>query len=212
MKETLTGSDDTQAAASANDRVVLVLDRSIPIGRENMTEVIGWRRDVAQWLRDRLGQTLDAIVVFAETARVAEKKAVEDGTMDLRYGSNLEHALEVAGELCREVNAKRIVVVAYSAPSAHRVESGEVAFAYPPLTDSFVAAEVSAERCRRAGLVIDAIVLDEPLDQPDELANGLVGDLPAIFRAITQLPVIAAPLRGSIDAIRRLAPTQGYYS
>jgi hypothetical protein len=70
----------------------------------------------------------------------------------------LEHAFQIADGLCEEVNANRIIVIAYSAPSAHRLRNGEVVFAFPPTAESFAAAERSADRCRQARLAIDAIV------------------------------------------------------
>jgi len=203
------GSEGAGGSAGG-ERVVLVVDRSIPVGRDNMAEVIKWRRSVAMWLAGRPSVTLAGIVVFAETARLGAMAELEDGMCDLRYGSNLEHALDLARDLCVEMNTNRMVIVAYSAPSAHRVRTGEVFFTFPPVIDSITAAAANAERCRQAGLAIDAIVLDEPDDEPDEHAmtfSNPFRNLPATFTVLTKGLVIGAPLDQPTVAIRRAMPT-----
>jgi hypothetical protein len=165
---------------------------------------------VSVWLAGRLAGGLRGIVLFSETARVAEKADLEDSMFDLVYGSNLEHAFQIAGDLCEEVNANRIIVIAYSAPSAHRLRNGEVVFAFPPTAESFAAAERSADWCRQAGLAIDAIVLDEPIDESDQVpiwARSHFHEIPAVLGAITGRPVIAVSLSQPIDTIRRALPT-----
>jgi len=203
------GSEGAGGSAGG-ERIVLVVDRSIPVGRDNMAEVIRWRRAVALWVAGRPSVALAGIVVFAETARLGAMAELEDGMCDLRYGSNLEHALELARDLCIEMNANRMVIIAYSAPSAHRVETGEVVFMFPPVIESMTAAAANAERCRQSGLAIDAIVLDEPDDQHDELPmtfSNPFRNLPATFIVLTKGLVIGAPLDQPTVAIRRAIPT-----
>ncbi len=189
---------------------VMVVDRSIPVGQRNMAEVVAWRQEVGAWVARHLAKNLAGVVVFSETARVDEQANLEDGLVDLVYGSNLEDAFEVAGELCEQVHAGRVIVISYSAPSAHRLGSGEVIFALPPTKDALAAAEAAAERCRQAGLTIDAIVLDVRLDEPDQ-GQAVLGeqfhDLPAALGAITRGPVIRVPLNHAIQALQQALPT-----
>jgi len=196
--------------SAGGERIVLVVDRSIPVGRDNMAEVLKWRREVAMWLAGRPSVTIAGIVVFTDTARLGAMAELEDGMCDLRYGSNLEHALDLACGLCIEMNVNRMVIVAYSAPSAHRAGTGEVVFMFPPVIDSITAAAANAERCRQAGLAIDAIVLDEPDDEPDELPmtfSNPFRNLPATFAVLTKGLVIGAPLHQPTVAIRRAIPS-----
>jgi hypothetical protein len=56
----------------------MLVDRSIPVGRDDMAAVVAWRRVVSVWLAGRLAGGLRGIVLFSETARVAEKADLED--------------------------------------------------------------------------------------------------------------------------------------
>src|SRR5205823_4474760 len=80
-------------------------------------------------------------------------------TMDVLYGTNFHHGLMLA----QTRRPQRIVLIAYSAPTAHWVEArqGEL-FTYPPSDETLALTRVELERAMDSGARIDAVLIDDP--------------------------------------------------
>src|SRR5207244_1318103 len=84
-----------------------------------------------------------AVVAIGHQARFVDPAAVAALTMNVLYGTNFHHGLMLA----RKLNPRRIVLIAYSAPTAHwmEAEQGEL-FVYPPGEDTLALTRLELER------------------------------------------------------------------
>ncbi|MGC4106137.1 MAG: VWA domain-containing protein [Thermomicrobiales bacterium] len=78
------------------------------------------------------------------------------------YGTNLQHALQLARELLASQRGKdrQIIVITDGEPTAHLVD-GEVYFAYPPTQETFEATLKEVIRCTRDDITINTFLLEQ---------------------------------------------------
>lgn len=78
------------------------------------------------------------------------------------YGTNLQHALQLARELLASQRGKdrQIIVITDGEPTAHMVD-GEVSFNYPPTPETFEATLREVIRCTRDDITINTFLLEQ---------------------------------------------------
>jgi uncharacterized protein with von Willebrand factor type A (vWA) domain len=110
--------------------------------------------------RDFLG-----LVGFSEVAREIRPEDLPEVSWDFVYGTNMQHGLLLARRmLAHRQGTKQIIMVTDGEPTAHIVPGGEhgydVYFNYPPVPETLRATLAEVARCTRAGITINAFVLD----------------------------------------------------
>ncbi|HYH11777.1 MAG TPA: VWA domain-containing protein [Thermomicrobiales bacterium] len=78
------------------------------------------------------------------------------------YGTNLQHALELAREKLRPERGsnRQIIVITDGEPTAH-IENGQPYFNYPPTWETFEATIREVVRCTREGISINVFLLEQ---------------------------------------------------
>lgn len=110
----------------------------------------------SRYPRDYLG-----LVGFSATAREIRPEELPEVSWDFAYGTNLQHALALSRSmLAGRTGAKQVIVITDGEPTAHVLAGGEVFFDYPPARETIEATLGEVVRCTRAGVTIDAFVLD----------------------------------------------------
>jgi uncharacterized protein with von Willebrand factor type A (vWA) domain len=117
----------------------LVVDRSL-IYPNHIVELFDLRNQLVAEVSEQLGTELGTLIAYSEIARVTSVEGASMEGPDYVYGSNLQHALNLARAASRTAGDSRIVLVTYSLPSAHHV-SGEPFFMESPLPESLEAAD-----------------------------------------------------------------------
>jgi uncharacterized protein with von Willebrand factor type A (vWA) domain len=80
---------------------------------------------------------------------------------EYNYGTNLQHALELAREQLRPERGKhrQIIVITDGEPTAH-IEHGDVFFHYPPVQATIEATLREVVRCTREDITINTFLLE----------------------------------------------------
>ena len=101
-----------------------------------------------------------ALVAVGDHARFVEPASVTTLRMRVAYGTNFHHGLVLA----RARNPKRIVLIAYSSPTAHWVgpDARDHFFAYPPCTETLTLTTRELDGAVGDGIRVDAVLIDDP--------------------------------------------------
>lgn len=111
--------------------------------------------------RDYLG-----LVGFSEVAREIKAEELPEVSWDFVYGTNMQHGLVLARRmLAHRQGTKQVIMITDGEPTAHIIpgsgpDGGEVFFNYPPVPETVHATLAEVVRCTRAGITINAFVLD----------------------------------------------------
>jgi uncharacterized protein with von Willebrand factor type A (vWA) domain len=77
----------------------------------------------------------------------------------------------------RTIGSSRIVLVAYSVPSAHHI-SGQPFFRYPPIPESLEAARIEGRACASDGIRIDTLsIIQDPASEEGKALQGYLRHL-----------------------------------
>jgi len=106
----------------------------------------------------------DMLELFGFSATAHPLKMVDLPTLEwneYNYGTNLQHALELAREKLRPERGRnrQIIVITDGEPTAH-IERGEVRFQYPPTHETFEATLREVVRCTREEITINTFLLE----------------------------------------------------
>lgn len=100
------------------------------------------------------------MVAVGDHARFVEPTSVTTLRMCALYGTNFHQGLVLA----RARNPKRIVLIAYSPPTAHWVgpDQRDCLFAYPPCTETLTLTKRELDGAVSEGIRVDAVLIDDP--------------------------------------------------
>jgi len=127
-----------------------------------------------QFPRDYLG-----LVGFGELARELEASQLPEVSWDYTYGTNIAHALALAGRmLAKRSGTKQVILITDGEPTAHVASDGEPFFSYPPAAETIRATLSEVLRATRAGITINTFMLDSTgylrsfVEKMTQLNNG----------------------------------------
>ncbi|MBA3275126.1 MAG: VWA domain-containing protein [Chloroflexia bacterium] len=106
----------------------------------------------------------DMLELFGFSATAHPLQMVDLPTLEwneYNYGTNLQHALELAREKLRPERGRnrQIIVITDGEPTAH-IDRGEVRFQYPPTRETFEATLREVVRCTREDITINTFLLE----------------------------------------------------
>jgi uncharacterized protein with von Willebrand factor type A (vWA) domain len=103
------------------------------------------------------------IVGFSDYARELRPADLAGLSWDMVQGTNLQHALMIAGrQLAKYPDAEHVVlVVTDGEPTAHLMRNGEPFFAWPPVPETVDLTMAEVVKLTRAGAVINVFMLDD---------------------------------------------------
>ncbi len=102
------------------------------------------------------------LIGFSDYARRLEPQDLTAAGWERVYGTNMQHAFNLAGRLlARHPRASRqVVMVTDGEPTAH-LEGDEVFFSWPPVSETISRTLAEAMRLARAGVTINVFMLEE---------------------------------------------------
>jgi uncharacterized protein with von Willebrand factor type A (vWA) domain len=111
----------------------------------------------------RFPQDAVEIIGFSDYAQVLRPEQLAGLDAQRVMGTNLQHALMLAGRhLDRHPDAEPVVlVVTDGEPTAHLLRDGEVLFFWPPLPETLELTMAEVERLTRRGATINVFLLDD---------------------------------------------------
>ncbi len=111
----------------------------------------------------RYPQDAIEIIGFSDYARVLRPTELAGLSWDMVQGTNLQHALMIAGRhLARHPDAEPVVlVVTDGEPTAHLLPSGRAEFCWPPLPETIERTMAEVEKISRRGATINVFMLDD---------------------------------------------------
>ncbi len=118
---------------------------------------------LAHLVATRFPQDALQIIGFARTATVLTEGELAGADPDGDKGTNLQHALMLAGRHVRRHPASEpvIMVVTDGEPTSHLDESGEAVFAWPPTSETIVATVREVDHLTRYGATLNMFMLGE---------------------------------------------------
>ena len=216
--------DDTFTPAEGSMHGVVVLDRSVDhfLLRQRQPDPhasflrgveIGDDRDDAPFVAARrlasaLASTASSagdatMVAVGDHARFVEPTSVTTLRMSALYGTNFHQGLVLA----RARNPKRIVVIAYSSPTAHWTgpDERDHFFAYPPCTETLTLTKRELDGAVVDGVRIDAVLVDDPARPENYFEVGRLQEIrdlaaDATFRSHGVLAHIETPASDKVIA------------
>jgi uncharacterized protein with von Willebrand factor type A (vWA) domain len=113
-------------------------------------------------IRSKYPRDMLELIGFSATAhslRMVDLPTLEWN--EYNYGTNLQHALELAREKLRPERGRnrQIIVITDGEPTAH-IDRGEVRFQYPPTHETFEATLREVVRCTREDITINTFLLE----------------------------------------------------
>ncbi len=111
----------------------------------------------------RYPQDAIQVIGFSDYARVLQPTELAGLSWDMVQGTNLQHALMIAGRhLAKHPNAEPVVlVVTDGEPTAHLLRNGRAEFNWPPVPETLEATMVEVEKLTRRGATINVFMLDD---------------------------------------------------
>jgi len=111
----------------------------------------------------RYPQDAIEIIGFSDYARVLSPGELAGLSWDMVQGTNLQHALLLAGRhLGAHPDAEQVVlVVTDGEPTAHLSRSGRAEFCWPPVPETVAATMAEVEKLTRRGATINVFMLDD---------------------------------------------------
>ena len=116
------------------------------------------------------------VVGYSETAQVLDSAALSELEIDHVYGTNVQHALQVARHaLDGAQGSKRVLLVAENDASSHCITNDDVQFDYPPTEETRKITLNEARVCALAGIRIDILLLT-PASRFREFAERIASE------------------------------------
>ncbi|RZS87326.1 uncharacterized protein with von Willebrand factor type A (vWA) domain [Motilibacter rhizosphaerae] len=103
------------------------------------------------------------LIGFSRYARVVQPGELAGLDADMVQGTNLQHALMLAGRFLDEHRDAEpvVLVVTDGEPTAHLLPSGEAWFDWPPLPEAIAATVAEVDRMTRRGVGLNFFLLDD---------------------------------------------------
>ena len=100
------------------------------------------------------------VIAVGDHARFIDSASVATLRMAVAYGTNFQQGLALA----RSRKPRRIVVIAYSAPTAHWIGPHELDcfFSYPPCTETLDLTKAALDAAVAVDVRVDAVLIDDP--------------------------------------------------
>jgi hypothetical protein len=115
-----------------------------------------------------------AVVVAGERARLVDPDSVATVTMDALYGTNFHQALSLA----RACRPQQIVIVAYSAPSAHFDAARNASvFSFPPRQETLTLTKFELDLTVASGARIDLVLISDPARPASDATVGRLHEI-----------------------------------
>ena len=115
-----------------------------------------------------------AVVVAGEQARLIDATSVARAPMDALYGTNFQQALALA----RGRRPQQIVIVAYSAPTAHfDAERGASFFSFPPTVETLTRTKAELDAAVAAGARVDLVLISDPAREASDFKVGRLHEI-----------------------------------
>jgi uncharacterized protein with von Willebrand factor type A (vWA) domain len=154
----------TEALERASTVLMVDLSLSMPM-RDNFLAAKKVAIALHTLITTRFPRDFLGLVGFSEVAREIRPEDLPEVSWDFVYGTNMQHGLLLARRmLAHRQGTKQIIMVTDGEPTAHIVPGGEhgydVYFNYPPVPETLRATLAEVARCTRAGITINAFVLD----------------------------------------------------
>jgi len=111
----------------------------------------------------RYPQDAIEVIGFSDYARVLQPTELAGLSWDMVQGTNLQHALMIAGRhLAKHPSAEPVVmVVTDGEPTAHLLRNGRAEFNWPPLQETLELTMAEVEKLTRRGATINVFMLDD---------------------------------------------------
>ncbi len=113
-------------------------------------------------IRGKYPRDMLELIGFSSVAQTLQMTDLPTlGWNEYTYGTNLQHALELARQVLRRERGgnRQIIVITDGEPTAH-IEAGRPFFNYPPTWETFEATLREVVRCTREGITINVFLLE----------------------------------------------------
>jgi uncharacterized protein with von Willebrand factor type A (vWA) domain len=161
---------------SVPEEVVVAMDMSFELRMQGLwNDCKAVTAMVLESVHDFSGK-VPIVVGYSETAQVLDPAALSELELDYVFGTNVQHALQVARyALDKKHGPKRVLSVSEVDPSAHCVTNGDVQFNFPPTEETRRITLNEARACAMAGIRIDILLLT-PTSPFEELAKRIASE------------------------------------
>jgi uncharacterized protein with von Willebrand factor type A (vWA) domain len=137
------------------------------------------------------------LVGYSETAQILDPSTLSELELDYVYGTNVQHALQVARyALDEERGFKRVLLVAEEDASAYCISDDYAQFDYPPTEETRRITLNEARYCATAGIRIDILLLT-PTSPFGEFATSIASECDGTVTFLSG----QRPRRDEIEAI-----------
>jgi uncharacterized protein with von Willebrand factor type A (vWA) domain len=102
------------------------------------------------------------LIGFSDFARRLQPEDLTAGAYERVYGTNMQHAFNLAGRLLAEHPraARQVIMVTDGEPTAH-LEGDEVFFSWPPVRETIERTLAEAMKLAKAGITLNVFMLEE---------------------------------------------------
>jgi uncharacterized protein with von Willebrand factor type A (vWA) domain len=102
------------------------------------------------------------LIGFSDYARRLEPEDLTASAWERVYGTNMQHAFNLAGRLLAQHprSARQVIMVTDGEPTAH-LEGDEVFFSWPPVRETIQRTLAEAMRLAKAGITLNVFMLEE---------------------------------------------------
>jgi uncharacterized protein with von Willebrand factor type A (vWA) domain len=136
------------------------------------------------------------VVGYSETAQILDPATLSKLELDYVFGTNVQHALQVARyALDEKSGSRRVLLVAEVDASAHGVTNDDVQFTYPPTDETRRVTLNEARLSAMAGIRVDILLLT-PTSPFGELAKSIAIECGGSVTFLSG----SRPMRGEIQA------------
>ena len=103
------------------------------------------------------------LIGFSDYARRMKPEDLTAGGWERVYGTNMEHAFNLAARLLRDHPraTKQVIMVTDGEPTAHLLDNGEAFFSWPPVPTTIHKTLSQALRLSKAGVTINVFMLED---------------------------------------------------
>ncbi|MEW6152786.1 MAG: VWA domain-containing protein [Actinomycetota bacterium] len=150
----------TEALTRTSTVLLLDLSLSMPMG-DNFLAAKKTAMALHALISSRFPQDYLGLVVFSEVARELRPQDLPEVSWDFVYGTNVQHALQLARRmLAHRGGTRQVLLVTDGEPTAHTRPGGDVFFHYPPARQTLEATMAEVLRCTAEGIRINTFLLD----------------------------------------------------
>ena len=103
------------------------------------------------------------LIGFSDYARKMQPQDLPASGWERVYGTNMQHAFNLAGRLLSQHPraTRQVVMVTDGEPTAHLMADGEAFFSWPPIPETIHLTLQEAMRLSRAGITLNVFMLED---------------------------------------------------